>query len=136
MGLIIAIHVITCILLIIIILIQAGRGGGLVEGFSNVESMFGTKTNAFLTRATTVLAILFFLTCLSLALLSARQSRSLMKDIQVEPPAKSTAASATTAATAPATKEVNPAAPATAAEAAKQAPQEVPKAAEQPVKAR
>lgn len=83
MGLIIAIHVIVCALLIGIILIQAGRGGGLVEGFSGVESMFGTKTNTFLTRTTTVLSILFFLTCLSLALLSIRQSRSLMKGVKM-----------------------------------------------------
>lgn len=87
MGLIIAIHVIICALLIGIILIQAGRGGGLVEGFSGVESMFGTKTSAFLTRTTTILSTIFFLTCVSLAVLSARQSRSLMKDIQVTPEA-------------------------------------------------
>ncbi len=80
-GFIIAIHVIICALLITIILIQAGRGGGLVEGFSNVESMFGPKTNTFLTRTTTTLAILFFITCVSLAVLSARQSRSLMRNI-------------------------------------------------------
>lgn len=80
MGLILAIHLIVCLLLIVIVLIQAGRGGGLVDSFSGVESMFGTKTNAFLTRTTTVLAILFFLTCFSLALLSARQSRSLMRN--------------------------------------------------------
>jgi preprotein translocase subunit SecG len=81
MGLIIVIHAIICALLIIIILIQRGRGGGLVESFSGVESMFGTKTNTFLTRTTTILSILFFLTCLSLALLSARQSRSLMRQV-------------------------------------------------------
>jgi preprotein translocase subunit SecG len=60
--------------------------------------MFGTKTNAFLSRTTTVLSVIFFITCLSLAVLSVRQSRSLMKDIkpqtvtteQVTPPAKST----------------------------------------------
>ncbi len=80
--LIIGIHVIVCILLIGIILIQAGRGGGLVDSFSGVESMFGTKTNTFLTRITTVLSIMFFITCLSLAFLSARQSRSLMRDIK------------------------------------------------------
>lgn len=85
MGLIIAIHVIACALLIIIILVQSGRGGGLVDTFSGVESMFGTKTNAFLTRTTTVLAVLFFITCLSLAFLSARQSRSLMRNIKAEP---------------------------------------------------
>jgi len=93
MGFIITIHIITCILLIIAILIQAGRGGGLVEGFSNVESMFGPKTNTFLTRTTATLSILFFLTCLTLAFLSARQSRSLMDNVKVtettkEEPAK------------------------------------------------
>lgn len=80
MSLLIVIHVIICVLLIGLILIQAGRGGGLVEGFSGVESMFGTKTNSFLTRSTTILSILFFVTCLSLAFMSARQSRSLMQD--------------------------------------------------------
>lgn len=84
MSLIIAVHVIICILLIGIILIQAGRGGGLVEGFSGVESMFGTKTNTFLTRTTTILSILFFLTCVSLAFLSARQSKSLMRNIKAQ----------------------------------------------------
>lgn len=75
---VIVIHVIACALLIILVLIQRGRGGGLVESFSGVESMFGTKTNAFLTRITTICAVIFFLTCLSLALLSVKQSKSLL----------------------------------------------------------
>lgn len=83
-GLIISIHVIVCALLIIIILIQRGRGGGLVESFSGVESMFGTKTNTFLSRTTTILSILFFFTCLSLAFLSAQKARSLMRDIKIQ----------------------------------------------------
>ncbi|MBU4345917.1 MAG: preprotein translocase subunit SecG [Candidatus Omnitrophica bacterium] len=82
MGLLIVIHVIACALLIIIILVQRGRGGGLVESFSGVESMFGTKTNAFLNRTTTVLATLFFISCLTLAFLSSRQSKSLMRDVK------------------------------------------------------
>lgn len=80
----IIIHVISCIGLIGLVLIQRGRGSGLVESFSGVESMFGTKTSAFLTRTTTILSILFFATCLSLAVLSVRQSRSLMRDIKTE----------------------------------------------------
>ena len=80
---IIVIHVITCIALIGLVLIQRGRGAGLVESFAGVESMFGTKTNVFLTRATTILSILFFVTCLSLALISIRQSKSLMGNIKV-----------------------------------------------------
>jgi len=79
--LIITIHVIACVGLIAIVLIQRGRGSGLVESFQGVESMFGTKTDAFLTRATTILSIVFFITCLSLALLSVRQSRSLMRNV-------------------------------------------------------
>lgn len=81
MALVISLHVIVCILLITIILIQRGRGGGLVESFSGVESMFGTKTSTFLSRTTTVLATLFMFTCVSLALLSVRQSRSLMRAV-------------------------------------------------------
>jgi len=79
MTFIITLHIIFCILLIILILIQAGRGGGLVEGFSGVESMFGPKTNVFLTRTTTVLAVLFFTSCVSLAFFSSQQSKSLMR---------------------------------------------------------
>ena len=79
---ILVIHVIICAGLIGLVLIQRGRGSGLVESFSGVESMFGTKTNTFLTRATTILSVLFFFTCLTLAVLSARQSRSLMRDIK------------------------------------------------------
>ena len=44
----ITIHVIVCAGLITLVLIQRGRGGGLVDSFQGVESMFGTKTNAFL----------------------------------------------------------------------------------------
>lgn len=100
-----AIHIIICALLIVLVLIQSGRGGGLVDGFSGVESMFGTKTNAFLTRTTTVLAVLFFLTCLSLALISARQSKSLMRSIKQELPKQEAATSSVPAAEAPAKAE-------------------------------
>lgn len=96
MGLVIVLHIIVCALLIAIILIQSGRGGGLVENFSGIESMLGTKTNAFLTKTTTILSVLFFITCLSLAFLSLRQSRSLMRDVKAEKPVA--AENATTAA--------------------------------------
>jgi preprotein translocase subunit SecG len=75
----IVVHVIACVALIGIVLIQRGRGGGLVESFSNVESMFGPKTSAFLTKTTSILSVVFFFTCLSLAIFSVKQSRSLMR---------------------------------------------------------
>ncbi|MCU0666022.1 MAG: preprotein translocase subunit SecG [Candidatus Omnitrophica bacterium] len=74
------IHVIVCILLLVIVLIQSGRGGGLVEGVAGVESILGTKTSAFLTKSTTVLSTMFFITCLTLAFLSAQQGKSLIRD--------------------------------------------------------
>lgn len=117
-GFIIAIHIIICILLIGIILIQAGRGGGLVEGFTNVESMFGTKTNALLTKSTGILSTLFFITCLTLALLSVQQSKSIIRGSKIKNAAPVSETKPVTAAPA----ETLPVAPA-------QVPQEPPAAA-------
>ncbi len=100
MGLVITLHVIACVLLIIIILIQAGKGGGLLQSFSSVESMFGPKTSVFLTKATTTFAIIFFFTCLALAVLSARQSKSIMRNAdKLKPAAVTTTQSPAPAAT-------------------------------------
>ena len=91
MILLIIVHVFACIVLISLVLIQRGRGAGLVESFSGVESMFGTKTSVFLTRTTTIMSIVFFITCLGLAVLSVRQSKSLMRNLS-GPAAKSSTA--------------------------------------------
>jgi len=103
-GLIIVLHVVICALLITLILIQRGRGGGLVDSFSDMESMLGAKTNAFLTRFTAVLSTLFFITCLALALLSAQRSKSLMnrtKAIEATTPVSTTPSTLPTAPEAP-----------------------------------
>jgi len=73
------IHVIACALLILIVLVQQGRGGGLVDSLSSAESIFGTKTNSFLIKSTSVLAVVFFITCLSLAFLSIQKNKSLIQ---------------------------------------------------------
>jgi len=78
MGFILVIHVIVCVLLVISILMQAGRGGGLTETFQSAESMFGTKTNVFMVRLTTILAIIFFSTSMILAFNSSKVDQSLM----------------------------------------------------------
>lgn len=79
MGLVVAVHIFVCVGLIIIVLVQRGRGGGLVESFSGLENMFGVKTSVFLTRTTTIFSIIFFITCLLLTFFSLKQSRSLLK---------------------------------------------------------
>jgi len=78
------IHAIICVLVVVVVLMQSGRGGGLTEGFASAESMFGAQTNAFMTKSTTVLTVLFFITALSLAFLSSQQGKSLMSGAAVE----------------------------------------------------
>ena len=78
MGFILVIHVIVCILLVIAILMQAGRGGGLTETFQSAESMFGTQTNVFMVRMTTVFAVIFLSTSMILAFNSSKSDKSLM----------------------------------------------------------
>lgn len=90
MAVIIVIHIIACLGLIGIILIQRGRGGGFVESFSGLDSVFGTKTSTFLTKLTTILAVTFFFTCLALTFLSLQRSRSLMRDLKTKQPAVQT----------------------------------------------
>jgi len=79
-GLILVVHILACFFLVAVILLQAGRGGGLSDVFGGAaQSMFGTRGAVYLTRATTGFAILFMLTSLSLAILSAQRGRSLME---------------------------------------------------------
>lgn len=70
----IILHVITCFLLIVVVLMQSSKGGGLSGAFGGGggEAMFGGRETAtFLSKATTYLAVIFMVTSLSLAFLSA-----------------------------------------------------------------
>ena len=83
-GLFIVVHVLMCAVLILIILAQSGRGGGLTESFASAESVFGAKTNEFMVKATAIAGTVFLVTSLSLAYLSAQGDRSLMADQMIE----------------------------------------------------
>ena len=84
--LILVIHILVCFVLIAVILLQAGRGGGLSDAVSgSAQSVFGTRGVAYLTRATTVCAVVFMLTSLGLALLSAKQGHSLVAGARIAP---------------------------------------------------
>lgn len=81
-------HVIACILLILIVLLQAGRGGGLsgAFGMGDNQTLFGTRAGDFLTKATTTVAIIFMAGSLVLAIISSKRSSSIMKGIKVDAP--------------------------------------------------
>ncbi len=78
MNFVLVIHLLACVFLVITILMQAGRGGGLAESFSSAESMFGTQTNTFLVRTSSILAAIFLITSLVLAVGGSKGEKSLM----------------------------------------------------------
>lgn len=77
---IIGIHVIVCIILIAVILLQAGRGGGLSETFGSdaAQSVLGTQAPVILKRATEISAVAFVITCIILGMMASRTTRSVM----------------------------------------------------------
>lgn len=87
--LLVVLHVAICFILIAVILLQAGRGQGLASSSlsgGGVESLLGTRTADFLTKATTVSAILFLFTCIGLDILESQRSRSLFESKQPAAP--------------------------------------------------
>jgi preprotein translocase subunit SecG len=76
---VIAVHVIVSLMLIAVILLQAGRGGGLSETFGgSTQTILGTKASVVLKRATEVAAAIYILTCLTLAVMTSHRGRSLV----------------------------------------------------------
>lgn len=84
-GFLTVLHVLICVLIVITILMQAGKGGGLAESFSSAENLLGAKTNVVMIKITTVLTILFFIICVGLAVLTAKQNNSLMSSVPAQP---------------------------------------------------
>jgi preprotein translocase subunit SecG len=70
------IHILVCFGVILIVLLQAGKGAGLSSAFGvgGGESFFGGRgPTLFLEKLTTGCAILFMVTCLTLSLLGSKQ---------------------------------------------------------------
>ncbi len=65
------VHILVCIFIIVSILMQASKGGGLAGAFGGAGgqagAMFGgAGAGTFLSKVTTWLAVVFFLTCIGL----------------------------------------------------------------------
>ena len=79
-----AIHVFVCITLILIVLLQRGKGADMGAAFGgSSQTVFGSRGAApFLHKLTTVAAIIFMLTSLGLAFLFGKVSTSsIMKGV-------------------------------------------------------
>ncbi|MCZ2156146.1 MAG: preprotein translocase subunit SecG [Bryobacterales bacterium] len=69
------IHIIVCLFLIVVVLLQSGKAGDISSAFGGMGSQtaFGPRSGAtLLTRATTISAVIFMVTSLSLTILSVR----------------------------------------------------------------
>jgi preprotein translocase subunit SecG len=72
-----AIHVVVCIFLIIVVLLQSGKSADLAGAFGGTgsQSTFGPRGAASaLSRATTGAVVIFMLTSLSLSIMASRRS--------------------------------------------------------------
>ncbi|SNB45579.1 preprotein translocase subunit SecG [Geobacter sp. DSM 9736] len=104
--LLVILHIVVCIALIAVVLLQSGKGAemGASFGASGSQSVFGAGGgNTFMSRVTTGAAIIFMLTSLTLAYLSGQSgSSSIMRGVK---PAEKAAPSQSTP---PATPQAAP----------------------------
>ncbi len=77
-------HVIVCVILVLVVLLQSGKGADLAGAFGGgaTQTAFGSRGPAsFLSKMTTVAAVVFMLTSISLALISTRTTATGSKSI-------------------------------------------------------
>ena len=69
-NILLTINVILAIILVILVLLQKSEGGALGIGVSQDNFMFSRSAGNFLTKATSVIAVLFIICSLSLTIVS------------------------------------------------------------------
>ena len=78
------VHVFVCLFLILVVLLQAGKGGGMGIAFGGAgsQTVFGSSgAGNFLTRLTSITATVFLLTSLWLAHYSSRQDSKRLQEL-------------------------------------------------------
>ena len=81
-GIIMAVHVIVCIFLVIVVLLQSGKGADVAATFSmSSQTAFGPRGAATaLSRATSIAVVIFMLTSLTLTVRASKSSGGSLLD--------------------------------------------------------
>jgi preprotein translocase subunit SecG len=114
----VVVHILTSMVLVLVVLLQSGRGAELGAAFGGVgQSTFGRAKSTFISKLTTGLAVVFMVTSLSLSLMAGDRQGSSLLQPNATPSSSETAPAAPpvgapAAAAAPATATPAPAAPA------------------------
>ncbi len=81
-------HVIVCFILVLVVLLQTGRGADLAGAFGGggTQTAFGSRGPAsFLSKLTTIAAIVFMMTSIGLSLISTQKvSKSVLEGTEEE----------------------------------------------------
>ena len=80
-----ALYVGVCLFLLVVVLMQQGKGGDIAAAFggSGSQTAFGARAGAsVLTRATTVLGILFMVGAMTLAIRGQRDTSSVLSGVE------------------------------------------------------
>ncbi len=82
MTIIIILHILVCFALILIVLLQAGKGAEMGAAFGGAsQTLFGsTGSMGFLSKLTTVAAVVFMITSLLLTYSSTRRASTVIKE--------------------------------------------------------
>src|SRR5687767_7573337 len=88
------VYILACFLLLLVVLLQQGKGGDMASAFGGggSQTAFGARAGAsVLTRATTVLGVLFMIGALVLAIMGNRGTGSLLSGERSAPVAPASA---------------------------------------------
>jgi preprotein translocase subunit SecG len=82
-------HVIVCVILVLVVLLQSGKGADLAGAFGGgaTQTAFGSRGPAsFLSKMTTVAAVVFMMTSIALSMMSTtrRESKSVLETTKGE----------------------------------------------------
>ncbi|MFO1463192.1 MAG: preprotein translocase subunit SecG [bacterium] len=93
-NVLLAIHYVVCVFLVIVILLQAGKGADMGAAFGgSSQTVFGSRGAAtFLSKLTTGVAVVFLVTSISLAGIARNRSKSSILKTVTEPTPVSTPA--------------------------------------------